>query len=97
MGPDGNLVLTKETSPNSTKVQHQVLCLEDGTETNSTVLIYEKRLSDHVVFILTTHLKASEECKDIRRQQASHLIKIIDQLKRSSNSNSRSGRYYCET
>ena len=82
------MLLTKESYPNSTNVQHQVLCLEDGTETNSTVVIYEKRLSDHVVFILTTHLKASEEGLDIRRQQTGHLIRIIDQLKRSSNSRS---------
>ena len=86
------MLLTKESFASSTNVQHQVLCLEDGTETNSTVLIYEKRLADHVVFILTTHLKASQECLDIRRQQADHLIKIIDQLKRSSNS--RSAHYY---
>jgi len=84
IGPDGTLLISKEYFPSSANAYHKVLCLEDGTETNSTVLIYEKRLSDHVIFILTTHLKAKSQNEEIRRQQAEHLIKIIDQIKSCS-------------
>ena len=54
-----------------------MLCLEDGTETNSTVMIYETKgkFAGQVVFILSTHLKASSAGLDVRRQQAQHLVR----------------------
>jgi len=88
IGPDGNAVFTKQFG-SPCNIYHKVLCLEDGTETNSTVMIYETKgkFAGQVVFILSTHLKASSAGLDVRRQQAQHLVRIIEEL-RSSNANS---------
>jgi len=89
IGPDGNVVLTKPIGK-SGRTHHKILSLEDGAETNSTVLIdeFEVRGGEHVVFLLATHLKASQSASamEIRRQQAEHLVRIVQELKASQNS-----------
>ena len=88
IGPDGNVVLTKPIGK-SGRTHHKILSLEDGAETNSTVLIdeFEVRGGEHVVFLLATHLKASQSASamEIRRQQAEHLVRIFQELKASQN------------
>ena len=88
IGPDGNVVLTKPIGK-SGRTHHKILSLEDGAETNSTVLIdeFEVRGGEHVVFLLATHLKASQSASamEIRRQQAEHLVRIVQELKASQN------------
>eukprot|EP00092_Neocalanus_flemingeri_P008352 GFUD01009006.1.p1 GENE.GFUD01009006.1~~GFUD01009006.1.p1 ORF type:complete len:302 (+),score=89.01 GFUD01009006.1:133-1038(+) len=85
MGPDGNAIFFSREKFSLIKSYHHILRLEDGANTNSTVLICEVEhlKSGEVITILVTHLKAKESPEFIeeRKNQSSDICKLVKEIK----------------
>jgi len=91
MGPDGNAIFFSREKFSLIKSYHHVLQKEDGSYTNSTVIVCEllHLKSGKEITFLATHFKAKEtpEFAEVRRNQAIHIVKLVQDIMNKKKSN----------